>query len=71
MWRLRTLARGFMFGKMDVKIGGEGAKATLIGSRDGGFSLDAAKKTFLLRIGPLAQYNLLYVVSFLREMDTF
>ena len=56
-----------------MKIGGEGAKATLIGWGHGGFSSDAAKKAFPSRIGPLAQY-LLYAVSFLRspeEMDAF
>ncbi|KIJ99731.1 hypothetical protein K443DRAFT_8212 [Laccaria amethystina LaAM-08-1] len=59
---------------MDVNIDGEGAKTTIIGWGDGGFSSDAAKKTFPLRIGPLARYNLLYAVSFLRspeEMDAF
>lgn len=68
------IGAGFVVEKVDVKIGGEGAKATLIGWGDGGFSSDAAKKTFPLRIGPLAQYNLLYAVSFLRspeEMDAF
>ena len=57
-----------------MKIGGEGAKATLIGWGDGGFSSDTTKKTSPLRIGPLAQYSLLYAVSFLRspeEMDAF
>ena len=55
--------------KVDVKIGAEGAKATLIGWGDSGFNSDAAKKPFPLRIGPLAQYNLLYTVSFLRSPD--
>ena len=54
-----------MVEKADVKIGGEGAKATLIGWGDGGFSSDTAKKTFPLRIGPPVQYNFLYAVSFL------
>ena len=65
---------GFMVEKVDVSIGGEGAKATLIGWGDQGFTADAAKGTFPLRIGPLAQYNLLYAVTFMRspeEIDGF
>ncbi|KIM41298.1 hypothetical protein M413DRAFT_145987 [Hebeloma cylindrosporum] len=65
---------GFMVEKVDVSIGGEGAKATLIGWGDQGFTADAAKETFPLRIGPLAQYNLLYAVTFMRspeEIDGF
>jgi len=65
---------GFMVEKVDVSIGGEGAKATLIGWGDQGFTADAAKSTFPLRIGPLAQYNLLYAVTFMRspeEIDGF
>lgn len=65
---------GFMVEKVDVSIGGEGAKATLIGWGDQGFTADAAKHTFPLRIGPQAQYNLLYAVTFMRspeEIDGF
>ncbi|KAF8152924.1 TRAPP trafficking subunit Trs65-domain-containing protein [Crassisporium funariophilum] len=68
------LNAGFMVEKVDVSIGGEGAKATLIGWGDHGFSADAAKTTFPLKIGPLAQYNLLYAVTFMRspeEIDAF
>ncbi|PPQ70667.1 hypothetical protein CVT25_010769 [Psilocybe cyanescens] len=68
------MTAGFMVEKVDVNIGGEGAKATLIGWGDSGFTPDAAKHTFPLRIGPLAQYNLLYAVTFLRspeEIDGF
>ena len=65
---------GFLVEKVDINIGGEGAKATLIGWGDHAFSPNAAKNIFPLRIGPLAQYNLLYAVTFMRspeEMDTF
>ena len=65
---------GFLVEKVDVGIGGEGAKATLIGWGDHAFSPNAAKKMFPLRIGPLAQYNLLYAVTFMKspeEMDAF
>jgi len=68
------MTAGFLVEKVDVSIGGEGAKATLIGWGEGGFSSDAAKNTFPLRIGPLAQYNLLYAVTFMRspeEIDGF
>ncbi|KAF8961451.1 TRAPP trafficking subunit Trs65-domain-containing protein [Flammula alnicola] len=68
------MTAGFMVEKVDVNIGGEGARATLIGWGDHGFSADAAKNTFPLRIGPLAQYNLLYAVTFMRspeEIDAF
>ncbi|KAH9474413.1 hypothetical protein JR316_0012871 [Psilocybe cubensis] len=60
---------GFRVEQVEVSIGGEGAKATLIGWGDSGFTPDAAKHTFPLRIGPLAQYNLLYAVTFLRSPD--
>ena len=65
---------GFLVEKVDVSIGGEGAKATLIGWGDHAFSPNAAKNIFPLRIGRLAQYNLLYAVTFMRspeEMDAF
>ena len=63
------IGSGVVVEKVDVKIGGEGAKATLIGWGEGGFNSDAAKKTFPLRIGPLVQYNFLYAVLFLRSLD--
>ncbi|CAA7263288.1 unnamed protein product [Cyclocybe aegerita] len=65
---------GFVVEKVDVTIGGEGAKATLIGWGENGFTSEAAKKILPLRIGPLAQYNLLYAVTFMRspeESDAF
>ena len=37
---------GVVVEKVDVKIGGEGAKVTLIRWEDCGFSSDVAKKTF-------------------------
>ncbi|KAJ3517079.1 hypothetical protein NLJ89_g739 [Agrocybe chaxingu] len=65
---------GFVVEKVDVTIGGEGAKATLIGWGENGFTSEAAKKILPLRVGPLAQYNLLYAVTFMRspeESDAF
>lgn len=64
----------FLVEKVDVSIGGEGPKATLIGWGDYAFCPNASKSMFPLRIGPLAQYNLLYAVAFMRspeEMDAF
>ncbi|KAF9461747.1 TRAPP trafficking subunit Trs65-domain-containing protein [Collybia nuda] len=60
---------GFMVEKIDVKIGGDGAKATLIGWGDDGFNKNAESKMFPLRVGSMAQYNLLYAVSFLRAPE--
>ncbi|KAF9531099.1 TRAPP trafficking subunit Trs65-domain-containing protein [Crepidotus variabilis] len=65
---------GFLVENVQVVIGGEGARATLIGWGDHGFTADAGQKTFPLRVGPLAQYNLLYAVTFMRspeEIDAF
>ncbi|KDR76963.1 hypothetical protein GALMADRAFT_225118 [Galerina marginata CBS 339.88] len=63
------MTAGFMVEKVDVSIGGEGARATLIGWGDHGFTPNAAENTFPLRIGPLAQYNLLYAVTFIRSPE--
>ncbi|RDB17387.1 hypothetical protein Hypma_001684 [Hypsizygus marmoreus] len=60
---------GFLVEKVDVKIGGEGAKATLIGWGEGCFQKDAQQKAFPLHVGSMAQYNLLYAVSFLRAPE--
>ncbi|KAG6826661.1 hypothetical protein H0H92_014934 [Tricholoma furcatifolium] len=60
---------GFMVEKVDVSIGGDGAKATLIGWGDGCFTGNVEAKMFPIRIGALAQYNLLYAVSFLRAPE--
>ncbi|KAF8909732.1 TRAPP trafficking subunit Trs65-domain-containing protein [Gymnopilus junonius] len=68
------MSAGFMVEKVDVTIGGEGAKATLIAWGDHRFSPEAAQNTFPLMIGSLAQYNLLYAVTFMRspeEIDGF
>ena len=65
---------GFLVENVHVSIGGDGAKAILIGWGDHGFTPDAAKMMFPLRIGPSAQHNLLYAVTFIRppeEVDTF
>jgi hypothetical protein len=64
----------FLVEKVDVKIGGEGAKATLIGWGGAFCSRDAEVKTFPLQVGAMSQYNLLYAVSFLRppeEVEAF
>ena len=60
---------GFLVEKVDVKIGGDGAKATLIGWGEESFKRDAELNTFPLRVGTMAQYNLLYAVSFLRPPE--
>lgn len=60
---------GFLVEKVDVKVGGEGAKATLIGWGEGSFKRDAELKTFPLQVEAMAQYNLLYAVSFLRPPE--
>ncbi|RXW12394.1 hypothetical protein EST38_g13460 [Candolleomyces aberdarensis] len=65
---------GFMVESIEIKIGGEGARTTLVGWGEGGLSADAAKSTFPLKLGPFAQVNLLYAVTFLRspeELDSF
>ncbi|TEB32777.1 hypothetical protein FA13DRAFT_1790473 [Coprinellus micaceus] len=65
---------GFMVESVDIKIAGEGAKTTLVGWGKDGLSANAAKSTFPLKLGPFAQVNLLYAVTFLRspeELDSF
>ncbi|KAK0469510.1 TRAPP trafficking subunit Trs65-domain-containing protein [Desarmillaria tabescens] len=57
---------GFSIEKVDVKVGGEGAKAVLIGWDDGQNKGDAV---FPLSIASREQYNLLYAVSFLRSPE--
>lgn len=57
-------ATGFSLERLDVKIGGEGATTRLIGWGEGAFDSDIENHLFPLPIGPMAQYNLLYVVSF-------
>ncbi|KAH7928893.1 hypothetical protein BV22DRAFT_162664 [Leucogyrophana mollusca] len=56
---------GFSVERVDVKIGGEGATARLIGWGEGAFDSDAEKHMFPLPVGSMEQYNLLYAVSFL------
>lgn len=58
------LAIGFSLERLDVKIGGEGATTRLIGWGEGAFNSDIEDRLFPLLIGPMEQYNLLYVVSF-------
>ncbi|KAF5313342.1 hypothetical protein D9611_008665 [Ephemerocybe angulata] len=65
---------GFLVESVDIKIAGEGAKTTLVGWGKEGLSADAPKSTFPLKLGPYAQVNLLYAVTFLRspeELDSF
>jgi hypothetical protein len=57
---------GFSVERVDVKIGGEGASAKLIGWGDGAFEAEVEMHTFPLLIGSMEQYNLLYAVSFLK-----
>ncbi|KAF8444823.1 TRAPP trafficking subunit Trs65-domain-containing protein [Boletus edulis BED1] len=57
-------AMGFSLERLDVKIGGEGATARLIGWGESAFDSDIENRLFPLRIGSMEQYNLLYVVSF-------
>jgi hypothetical protein len=57
---------GFSVERVDVKIGGEGASAKLIGWGEGAFEAEVEMHTFPLLIGSMEQYNLLYAVSFLK-----
>lgn len=54
---------GFTIEKVDVKVGGEGANAVLIGWGEG------RDTVFPLSIASREQYNLLYAVSFLRSPE--
>ncbi|KAG8898296.1 hypothetical protein FRC01_010959, partial [Tulasnella sp. 417] len=57
--------RGFEVEKIDVTVGGEGAKATLIGWGENGPGKGTAEATFPLRLKSTDLYNLLYAVTFL------
>ncbi|KAG7451363.1 uncharacterized protein BT62DRAFT_882978 [Guyanagaster necrorhizus] len=57
---------GFTIEKVDVKVGGEGAKAILVGWDEGQSRGDSV---FPLSIASREQYNLLYAVSFLRSPE--
>lgn len=57
---------GFSVERVDVKIGGEGASAKLIGWGEGAFEAEVETHTFPLLMGSMEQYNLLYAVSFLK-----
>lgn len=57
---------GFSVERVDVKIGGEGASAKLLGWGEGAFEAEVETHTFPLLIGSMEQYNLLYAVSFLK-----
>lgn len=59
---------GFRMEGVDVKIGGEGAGARLIGWGDMERE-DGEENVFPLTIGSMEQVNLLYAVSFLRSPD--
>jgi hypothetical protein len=58
---------GFAVEAVEVRIGGEGAKATLIGWEDRDTDFSKQRDRFPLLIGANEQYNLLYAVSFLRS----
>ena len=63
---------GFLVEKVDVGVGGEGAKATLIGWGERCFEPEeevVQAKTFPLKVSAMAQYNLLYAVSFLHAPE--
>jgi hypothetical protein len=57
---------GFSVERVDVRIGGEGASAKLIGWGEGAFEAEVETHTFPLLIGSMEQCNLLYAVSFLK-----
>lgn len=57
--------RGFEVEKIDVTVGGEGAKATLIGWGDYGPGKGNAEALFPLRLKSTDLYNVLYAVTFL------
>lgn len=57
---------GFSVERVDVKIGGEGASAKLIGWGEGAFEAEVETHIFPLLIGSMEQCNLLYAVSFLK-----
>lgn len=65
---------GFLVESVDIKIAGEGARTTLVGWGKDSLTADGTKSTFPLKLGPYAQVNLLYAVTFLRspeELDSF
>lgn len=57
---------GFSVERVDVKIGGEGASAKLIGWGEGAFEAEVETHIFPLLVGSMEQCNLLYAVSFLK-----
>ncbi|KAG9012542.1 hypothetical protein FRB90_006645 [Tulasnella sp. 427] len=57
--------RGFEVEKVDVTVGGEGAKATLIGWGEHGPGKGDAEALFPLRLKSADLYNLLYAVTFI------
>ena len=58
---------GFAVEGVDVTIGGEGAKATLIGWAEKEFQ--QSDGIFPLLLGPAEQFNLLYAITFLRQSE--
>ncbi|KIM69690.1 hypothetical protein SCLCIDRAFT_720501 [Scleroderma citrinum Foug A] len=60
---------GFSLERVDVKIGGEGVTTRLIGWGEGACSSRVEEQVFPLFLGPMEQYNLLYVVSFLNMIN--
>ncbi|KAL4073822.1 TRAPP trafficking subunit Trs65-domain-containing protein, partial [Scleroderma citrinum] len=60
---------GFSLERIDVKIGGEGTTTRLIGWGDDACKSGVEEGIFPLFLGPMEQYNLLYVVSFLNVIN--
>ena len=60
---------GFSLERVDVKIGGEGTTTRLIGWGEGACNPEVEEQIFPLFLGPMEQYNVLYVVSFLNMIN--
>ncbi|KAG1715623.1 hypothetical protein ID866_1547 [Astraeus odoratus] len=60
---------GFSLERVNIKIGGEGATARLIGWGECPCDSKVEERIFPLPLGPMEQYNLLYVVSFLSVIN--
>lgn len=58
---------GFSVEGVDVTVGGEGAKANVIGWGEQG--LYQSNNVFPLLLGPAEQFNLLYAITFLRQSE--
>ncbi|KAF8516344.1 TRAPP trafficking subunit Trs65-domain-containing protein [Gautieria morchelliformis] len=61
------VSSGFAVEGIDVTVGGEGAKANLIGWGENGFQ--RGDSVFPMLLGPAEQFNLLYAITFLRQSE--